>query len=74
MKKFSLILSIAFFFVACGGNEPAKTEATEEKKAGFQKQGTEYALTAAATQTVFGGRHATLALGRRGQSNLTGCC
>ena len=32
MKKFSLILSIAFFFVACGGNEPAKTEATEEKK------------------------------------------
>jgi len=32
MKKFSLILSIAFLFVACGGNEPAKTEAAEEKK------------------------------------------
>ena len=32
MKKISLIVSIAFFLAACGGNEPAKTEATEEAK------------------------------------------
>ncbi len=32
MKKFSLIVSIAFFFVACGGNEAEKAEPKDEAK------------------------------------------